>query len=125
MKARIKKIEIMPLEEWFRDLREMAQALDQGRRPKKKKSEMYFESLDAVRNVLTDRRLELWRTIRDRKPKSISEAAQMVGRGFRAVHRDLKYLEEYELITFKKRKGKRGDVQTPVSLVDELQVKVA
>ena len=79
----------------------------------------------ARRLILTDKRLELWRAIRDSKPDSISTLAKMVHRGFRAVYRDLLLLQSLGLITFRKTKGKRGDLQTPISLVDELLLAVA
>lgn len=121
---RVKKIRIKSKQEFANDLRDVSRALDQGLRPKRKTGE-YFESIDAVRKVLTDKRLILWRTVRDQKPDSISTLTKMVGRGFRSVYRDLTLLENLGLITFKKAKGKRGDLQSPVSLVDELQLAVA
>ena len=101
-------------------------ALQRGETPTPIIGEGYcFESLDAVKSVLTDNRLNLWRAIRDKKPASISELAKMVGRGFREVHRDVQLLEEFELISLKKTKGKRGDLQAPISLADELLFAVA
>ena len=123
-KVKIKKIRIKAREEFNSELRTVARALDRGETPKLIKGE-YFESLDAVRAVLTDKRLELWRTIRDRKPNSISTLANMVDRGFRSVYRDLLFLENFGLLSFKKTKGKRGDLKAPVSLVDELLLAVA
>lgn len=122
---KVKKIRIKSKEEFSDELRTVAKALDRGITPKKAIAGEFFESLDAVRVVLTDKRLELWRTIRDKKPASISALAGMVHRGFRAVYRDLLLLESLGLITFKKNKGKRGDLQAPISLVDELQLAVA
>lgn len=122
---KIKKIRIKSKQEFERNLLSVGRALDQGRTHKKPFIGEYFESLDAVRNILTDKRLDLWRIIRDKKPNSISTLAKLAGRGFKAVHRDLRLLENLGLITFKKAKGKRGDLQTPVSLVDELRLAVA
>jgi predicted transcriptional regulator len=122
---RIKRIRIKSNEQWMQDLLELARDLDKGRLPKRKSGGEYFESLDAVRNILTDKRLELWRAIRDKKPDSISTLAKMVNRSFKVVHRDLAVLQTVGLITFKKSKGKRGDLQSPIALVDELQVAVA
>lgn len=121
---KVKKIKIKSRASFANDLRTVARSLDKKQVPKKITGE-YFESLDAVRKVLTDKRLVLWRTVRDKKPDSISALAKIVDRGFRAVYRDLLLLEEFGLITFKPGKGTRGDVQSPVSLVDELQVAVA
>ncbi|MBI3556558.1 MAG: hypothetical protein HY074_09870 [Deltaproteobacteria bacterium] len=122
---KVKKIRIKSREDYSNELRTVARALDRGVTPKKAVTGEYFESLDAVRVVLTDKRLELWRAIRDKRPDSISSLAKMVHRGFKAVYRDLLLLESLGLITFKKTKGKRGDLQAPVSLVDELQLAVA
>ena len=122
---KIKKIRIKSKEEFSDELRSVARAIDRGVAPKKAVTGEFFESLDAVRVILTDKRLELWRAIRDKKPESISMLAKLVGRGFKAVYRDLLLLESLGLITFKKTKGKRGDLQAPVSLVDELQLAVA
>ena len=121
---KIKKIRIKSRSDFDEDLRSAARALDQGKTPKLMSGE-YFESLDAVRAVLTDRRLELWRAVRDQKPDSISSLAEMVGRSFRTVHRDMKLLESLGLISLRKGKGLRGDTQHPVSLVDELVLAVA
>ncbi len=122
---KIKKIRIKSKDEFSNELRSVAKALDKGITPKRAVTGEYFESLDAVRVILTDKRLELWRTIRDKKPESISMVAQLAHRGFKAVYRDLLLLESLGLITFKKTKGKRGDLRAPVSLVDELQLAVA
>ncbi len=85
----------------------------------------FFESLDTFWMVLTDQRFELWRTIRDRKPESISTLADLVHRNFRSVHRDVMFLKELGLVTLKKNKGQRGDLQSPISLADELVLSVA
>ena len=122
---KIKKIRIKSRDEFSTDLRNVARALDRGTTPKKAVTGEYFESLDAVRVILTDKRLELWRAIRDCKPDSISTLAKMVHRGFKAVYRDLLLLQTLGLVTFRKTKGKRGDLQAPVSLVDELRLAVA
>lgn len=121
---KIKKIKIKLRKHADHDLRSIARALDQGKTPKPIKGD-FFESLDAIRSVLTDKRLQLWRVIRDRKPQSISALAKMVSRGFRGVHRDLKLLETLGIVSLKKSKGSRGDLQHPISLADKLVLSVA
>lgn len=121
---KIKKIRIKLREEFDEELRSVARALDQGKSPTPIKGE-FFESLDAVRTVLTDKRLELWRAIRDKKPASISALAELVDRSFRGVYRDVKLLETLGLVSLRKTKGARGDLQHPVSIVDELVLAVA
>ena len=121
---KIKKIRIKSKEDFDAELKSVARALDAGKKTKKFVGE-YFESLDAVRTVLTEKRLELWRAIRDKKPESISILAAIVQRGYKSVCRDLILLENIGLVSLKKTKGKRGYLQLPVSLVDELLLAVA
>ena len=59
---------------------------------------VYFTSLEAVRNLLTEKRLELLHLIRQHSPKSISEIAKISGRDFKNVHTDLKILQGYGLV---------------------------
>lgn len=59
---------------------------------------VYFTSLEAVRNLLTEKRLELLHLIRQHSPKSISELAKISGRNFKNVHTDLKILQGYGLV---------------------------
>ncbi|MDO8805705.1 MAG: ArsR family transcriptional regulator [Elusimicrobiota bacterium] len=59
---------------------------------------VYFTSLEAVRNLLTEKRLELLHLIRQHSPKSISEIAKISGRNFKNVHTDLKILQGYGLV---------------------------
>jgi predicted transcriptional regulator len=101
-----------------------AKKLDRGERVRAIRGE-YFESLEAVRKILTDARLTLWRTIRDKKPDSISGLSQMVGRNFSDVHQDVSILVETGLVDLKKPKGARTRAIKPVSLVDQLEFKVA
>jgi predicted transcriptional regulator len=102
----------------------VAKVLDRGGKPKPLRGE-YFESLEAVRNVLTEKRLELWRTIRDRHPASILELSRFAERDFKSVHRDVAVLVAVGLVELKKSKGQRGDTQKPTSLADALTLEVA
>lgn len=68
---------------------------------------IFFTSLEAVRALLTDKRLELLHLIRLHSPRSISQLATIAGRDFKNVHTDIKLLEDYGLIQLSKQgKGK-------------------
>lgn len=121
---KIKKIRIKTKGEFFGEALAAAEALDRGGKPKPLRGE-YFESLDAVRNVLTEKRLALWRLIRDRHPDSISELSKLADRDFKSIHRDLAVLVAVGLVELKKGKGQRGDTQKPTSLADSLTLEVA
>jgi len=107
------------------DLKKMAKEIDKRHFNKKfNKIEMYFESLTAVRKILTDNRLDVWRTIRDKKPESITHLALLLGRGFRTVHRDVMLLKDLGLIELVEGPGRRGNVQQVVSLYEVLSLEV-
>ena len=119
-----KKIKIKTKDEFFDDVLIAAEAFDQDKKPKRLRGE-YFQSLEAVRNVLTEKRLALWRLIRDKRPDSILELSKMAHRDFKSVHRDLSVLVAVGLVELVKGKGQRGDIQKPMSLADALMLEVA
>ncbi len=118
------RIEIKARPELEQDSLALAKAFDQGKKVKPI-SGTYFESMQAVRKFLTDKRLEVWRTIRDKKPGSISALAKMLNRDFKSIHSDVALLESIGLVKLQKNKGLRGDLQTPIALVKELILSVA
>ncbi len=125
MEMKIKTIRIKPRDEFENELRELGSAWDSGKKIGKSIKGEFFESLEAVRSVLTEKRLELWRLIRDQKPGSILELSQLAERDFRGVHRDVSLLVSVGLVTLKAGKGKRGDVRRPISLAHRLSLDVA
>ena len=69
---KVMKIKIKSRKEANRELFRVAKMIDSKQAVKTiPKGGIYFESLTAVRRVLTDKRLDVWRTIRDQKPDSI------------------------------------------------------
>jgi predicted transcriptional regulator len=118
------RIEVRSKDELEAESLAIAKAFDQGKKVKPV-SGTYFESMQAVRKFLTDKRIEVWRAIRDHKPASISNLAKMLERDFKSIHSDVMLLESIGLVKLKKGKGQRGNVQTPVALVSELILSVA
>jgi predicted transcriptional regulator len=119
-----KRIIIKSREEFNEEALKFARAHDRGEKPKTLKGE-YFESLEAVRNFLTEKRLELWRIIRDQEPSSLTILAKIVHRDYKDVHQDISILVEAGLIDLRKPKGAKTRALKPVSLVDQLEFKVA
>lgn len=107
------------------EIRKLARDIDSKKIKEKLKNGIYFESLKAVRKILTDKRLDVWRTIRDKKPESITHLAKILKREFRSVHRDILLLQDLGLIKMSEGPGKRGNVQILISLYDELLLAVA
>ena len=105
-------------------LLEAARHIDRGRKIGRVRGD-YFESINAVRNILTPKRLELWQVIRDKKPASISAVAKLVGRDFKSVHQDVQLLAAVGIVELRETQGKRGRRQEPRSLADILTLEVA
>jgi predicted transcriptional regulator len=122
---KIMKIKIQYRANHDANLRKLAKDIDDKKIKKPFiKNGIYFESLTAVRKILTDNRLDVWRAVRDKKPESITQLAEILGRGFRPVHRDVMLLKELGLIKLIEGPGRRGNVQKVVSLFDELVLAV-
>jgi predicted transcriptional regulator len=84
---------------------EFAEAF-KGAHPRKKstaKPGIYFTSLEAVRALLTDKRLALLHLVREHSPRSINQLAKLAGRDFKNVHADIMLLKDYGLVHLVKR----------------------
>lgn len=61
-----------------------------------------FESTDGLRQLLTDRRLELLRSLMSERPGSISDLAERLDRNYSTVHQDVELLAEYGIVRFRR-----------------------
>ena len=100
---KIKRIDIgiKGLEESLQDFADTWKKVQAGERVKKDEA-IYFETVDAMRSVLTNNRLLILRTIRERKPHSVYELAKILGRDLKNVNQDLMLLAEIGLVTLEK-----------------------
>jgi len=92
------QIEIQSLDDGIKDFRVAWKAAAAGK-PVTPRQGTYFTSLEAARKVLTPKRLELLRAIRRRRPGSISQLAQLLGRDFKNVHADVQALARYGFVS--------------------------
>jgi predicted transcriptional regulator len=88
---------IKSLEEGFKDFKEAYYAAAR-RLPFEPRKGTYFTSLDAARNFLTPKRLEILHAIKEKKPQSIYELAKCTDRSFSSVSKDVEILEKHGLI---------------------------
>ena len=100
---KIKKIDIgiKGLSESLQDFANTWKKLESGKKVKKHEG-IYFDSVDSMRAVLTNNRLLILKTIRERNPKSVYELAKMLNRDIKNVNQDLKMLDEIGLLTLEK-----------------------
>ncbi len=107
-------------------LREAAEVMGKVKRGEKviPKSGIGFESIDALRRVLTKKRLEMLKVIKKKSPNSVYELAKILGRDLKSVNTDLQVLEEYWLVTLEKSEEGRAKVKPEVSF-DKLSIEIA
>jgi predicted transcriptional regulator len=101
---KVKKIDIgiKGLRESLRDFADTWKSLEAGGKVKKDEG-IYFESIDNMRAILTDKRLTILKAIREYRPKSVYELAKILGRDLKNVNQDLKLLSEIGLVTLERR----------------------
>lgn len=123
--ARTMTIQIKSFGEALKDFRRTYKAVRAGK-PVRRREGVYFTNLEAARRLLTPNRLALLRTIRQKRPQSIYQLAQLVGRDMKNVQEDLRLLEEYELVALTRTRS-RGNRQARIPEVPfgEIQVKIA
>ena len=61
-----------------------------------------FETAEGIRRLLTDRRLELLRSLMGESAASISQLAERLDRNYSAVHEDVEVLAEYGIVKFQR-----------------------
>ena len=97
---KIKKIEIgiKPLKESLQEFATVWDKLQRGGKVEKR-SGIYFESIDVMRKVLTNKRLTILKVIKEEEPNSVYALAKLLGRDLKNVNQDLKMLVDIGLVT--------------------------
>lgn len=100
MKVKRLKVGVRSLEEGLEEFRSTLKALNAGSKVPKRTG-VFFVSVEAMRQVLTEPRLTLLHTIRLHHPRSIAKLAKLVGRDFKNVRADVRVLSELGLVESK------------------------
>jgi predicted transcriptional regulator len=87
----------------------------------KPKSAVYFSNLKEMRRALTERRLELLKTIKDERPSSVYQLSKLLNRDLKNVLQDVSYLNELGIIEV----TKTGDKKIPQFHYDKISFEVA
>lgn len=123
MKIKNITIGIQTLEEGLEAFSRAAKDIQRGTAPQKKEEGVYFTSLDAMRQVLTPRRVELLHAIREKKPGSIYALARMAGRDLKNVQDDVTLLARIGLVSLRRSNEARARVVPRVDY-DRLQLQI-
>ena len=100
MKVKRIKIGIKTTKEFLDDARDVMEKAVKGEKVKKTTG-IYFENLSDMRRVLTEKRLEVLKTIKDKHPESIYRLAKMLHRDIKNVIQDIEYLHNMGLVELK------------------------
>lgn len=95
---KVMSIAIKSHQQIMREFKEAFEAARKRRPFKGEKESVSFSSLEAVRNFLTEKRLEILRTVREKNPQSVYELAKLVGRNFPSVLKDVEILTKHGLL---------------------------
>ena len=119
------RIQIRALGEALQGFRDTWKAVEEGRKVRPQAG-TYFTSLEAARRVLTAKRLELLRIIRQNSPESVYRLARIAGRDLKNVREDVRILAEHGLISLKATRGTAGRrVTVPRVRFKEIEVRIA
>lgn len=120
---KVKTIKIKSLEQGFTDFKKVFEQVASGKKLPPARQETYFESLEAVRRVLTPERLKLLKYIKEQKPQSIYAVAKGLKKDLKNVSQDLKYLADIGLVQMTKKTSHRRQIQ-PHVVADRLLIQI-
>ena len=123
MRVKNIKIGISNTHQILNNFKKAGEAVKKGESPQKSER-VYFENINTLKNILTDKRLALLRTIKERKPKSIYELAKMLNRDIKNINTDVSKLSELGFITLTKSKTERVRVSPTVDY-DKILLEIA
>jgi len=86
-------------------------------------SQLYFEGVEELRHVLTEKRLELLVAITRHHPPSVHALAGLMRRDYKNVSTDIAVLERLGLVRLEASGGKNR-AQTPTVPYDEIRVTI-
>ena len=122
MRVRNIKIGIKSVEDSLKEFKDYWKKTEKGEKVEKKEA-LYFESIKALRSVLTTKRIELLKAIAKHKPKSIYELSKIVDRDLKNVHEDIRLLSDLGLLELKKSKTDKERLE-PVIEYDRIMIEI-
>jgi predicted transcriptional regulator len=122
MSARRLNIGIRSGAERSKALREAMRRVARGDRTTEEPG-LYFESVEELRRLLTEKRLELLLAVARHRPASVHKLAGLLGRDYKNVSMDIALLERLGLVRLEASGGK-GRAQIPSVPYDEIHVTI-
>lgn len=123
IKAKQIKIHIETGAETDKRITKELKDIEQGKAITFKEDSISFKSFDQMRKILTPKRLELLRNIKNKKPRSIYGLAKIVGRTPENVNTDLRFLEMIGFVHMTKVEDVRTRV-VPEVYFDKISIEI-
>ena len=122
MRVKNIKIAIKGEKELFDEVKDVWGKLERGEKVRKHEA-IYFESLEAMRKVLTEERLRIVKIIKREHPASIYELAKILGRDVKNTFVDVQFLAQAGLVELRKTKDVR-EKTTPEVKYDKILLEI-
>ena len=122
MKVRNIKLAIKSDEDIFNEVKDVVGKIERGKKVKKHEG-ISFDSIDAMRKVLTEERLKVLRTVKKEHPESVYELAKKLKRDIKNTFNDVQFLAEAGLLELKKTKDGR-EKTTPLVNYDKIMLEI-
>ena len=124
MRVKNVTIGIKSVKEMLDEARDVMERLERGEKVAKKKPGIYFDNLDTMRKAITEERLRIIKTIKERHPASIYALAKMLDRNIKNVSDDVHYLAELGLIELERVKSNGREKQIPSVRYDKIRLEI-
>ncbi|MEE8115242.1 MAG: hypothetical protein V3T23_12925 [Nitrososphaerales archaeon] len=122
MKVKNIKLGVRSLDTAFAEWAETFEKVRKGKKVNKSRG-VYFTSLEAIRKVLTEKRLQLLHVIKEQEPDSVYNLSKIVKRDIKNVNDDLELLKNIGLVSITKAREGRGRV-IPRVTYDKIQLEI-
>src|SRR5208283_2182819 len=122
MKVRNIKVAIKSDEDILKEIKDVVGKIERGEKVKKQEG-ISFDSIDAMRKVLTEERLKVLRAIKKKHPESVYELAKKLKRDIKNTFNDVHFLAEAGLLELKKTKNGR-EKTTPLVNYDKILLEI-
>ena len=122
MRVKNIKLGIRSLDTAFAEWAETFEKVRKGKKVGRNRG-VYFTSLEAIRKVLTEKRLQLLHVIKEQEPDSVYNLSKIVKRDIKNVNDDLQLLKDIGLVSITKaRKGRERVI--PRVNYDKIQLEI-
>jgi predicted transcriptional regulator len=122
MKVRNIKVAIKSDEDILQEIKQTVGKIQRGEKVKKHEG-ISFDSIDAMRKVLTEERFKILRAVKKEHPGSVYELAKILKRDIKNTFNDVQFLAEAGLLELKKTKDGR-EKTTPLVNYDKILLEI-